>query len=265
MVTERGSPSGTATTMILTEIMKASTRWRRVSRLSKDPMKSPEAWAPYRIWQSIAINVIAAENMPTWPIFSAKSESFACRGVSSAYCTRVFLKIPYWLCSPTAKTIILPVPSRTLELEIMKGLHFSPAFQVGTPFLIPIGYPVIEDSSAIISWLSIRKPSTEMISPVYTIWTSPTKSSSTSMFSTLSPRTTLTFFFDAILLSFLNCCSLTQSFPEVTVTMITTATNIEAPYIHPCYHPSVATPKTRDTTDAKQRILSISSSKLATI
>lgn len=85
------------------------------------------------------------------------------------------------------------------------------------------------------------------------------------MFSTLSFLITLTFFLDAIAFNFLNCCYLTQSLPDVTVTMITTATKIDAPYIHPCYQPYVATPKIKDTTDATHNILNMSSSKLATI
>ena len=85
------------------------------------------------------------------------------------------------------------------------------------------------------------------------------------MFSTLSFLITLTFFLVAIAFNFLNCCYLTQSLPDVTVTMMTTATRIDAPYIHPCYQPYVATPKIKDTIDATHKILNMSSSKLATI
>ncbi len=50
---------------------------------------------------------------------------------------------------------------------------------------------------------------------------------------------------------------------EVTLTMMTTASKIEAPSSQPSAKPSVAIPNTRETTAEAHKILSISSSKFS--
>lgn len=52
---------------------------------------------------------------------------------------------------------------------------------------------------------------------------------------------------------------------EVTETIITTANKIDAPSSQPSFKPSVAIPRTRETTAEAHKILSISSSKFSRI
>jgi hypothetical protein len=60
-----------------------------------------------------------------------------------------------------------PVPSLTLDPEIRKELpFFNYPLSENANFLIPSGYPVIADSSAIMLWLSTTTPSTDIIYPV---------------------------------------------------------------------------------------------------
>ena len=113
-------------------------------------------------------NVAKAEYIPTLPIWSAKMVNFCWRGVSYYSDWRTSFSFPYCECTPVAKTIIAPVPSKTLDPEIKNELAFlwSLWLKSGTIFLIPSGSPVIADSSATMLWLSTTKPSTEIIYPV---------------------------------------------------------------------------------------------------
>lgn len=81
MVTARGSPYGTATTMILTETIKASTRWCKNVRENRASTKSSYLVKPLIRWPSIHINVAKAAYIPTFPICSAKTDNFIWRGV----------------------------------------------------------------------------------------------------------------------------------------------------------------------------------------
>lgn len=81
MVTARGSPSGTATTMILTETMKASTKWCKNVRENRAATKSSYLVKPLTIWPSIHTNVAKAAYIPTFPICSAKTDNFIWSGV----------------------------------------------------------------------------------------------------------------------------------------------------------------------------------------
>lgn len=179
IVTANGRPSGTATTMMLTAMMNASTNSWRVSNLKRVLTNYPEANAPYKIWPNMQIKVAPAETIPTWPICSAKTVNFCWSGVYYYSDWRTSFSFPYWEWTPVAKTIIAPVPSKIFDPEIRKELPFLCylLLKSGTNFLIPSGSPVIADSSATMLWLSTTNPSTEIIYPVSTNWISPTNMS----------------------------------------------------------------------------------------
>lgn len=81
MVTARGSPYGTATTIILTETIKASTRWCKNTIEKSAETKSSYLVNPWIRCPSIQTNVAKAAYIPTLPICSAKTDNFIWRGV----------------------------------------------------------------------------------------------------------------------------------------------------------------------------------------
>lgn len=123
-MTANGSPSGTATTIMLTAIINASTNSWSVYNLIRVLTNYWESYAPYKICPHMQINVAPAEIIPTWPICSAKIVNFCWRGVSYYSDWRTSFSFPYCEFTPVANTIIAPVPYKTFDPEIKNELAF---------------------------------------------------------------------------------------------------------------------------------------------
>lgn len=95
---------------------------------------------------NIQTNVAKDAYIPTFPICSAKWDSFCWSGVSSYADCKAALSIPYCDLLPTAKTSIDPLPSRIFEPDIKNGSTPSSfVYYLGTLFLSYIFSPVIAD------------------------------------------------------------------------------------------------------------------------
>jgi len=96
---------------------------------------------------------MAASAIPTFPIKLAKSSSFNYRGVGSDASYKVILIFPLTLCSPTAHTTTLPIPSIIFVPEIKKQVSFllSASLMFKTAFSYKSLSPVNIDSSQKIS------------------------------------------------------------------------------------------------------------------
>lgn len=96
----------------------------------------------------IATKVPIAQYIPKLPISSAKTANFYYNGVSSDGTSNIIFSFPHWVFFPTAKTIIVPVPSIIFEPEIKKQFKFSSSKVFGGILRIGSLSPVTEDSSA---------------------------------------------------------------------------------------------------------------------
>jgi hypothetical protein len=106
MVTAKGRPSGTATTITVIAIMKASSTALRFS-IEKN---CPSGFLQISIISLItkARNVAKATDIPMIPIKLEIASSLIYRGVSSLSISNAFSAIPDLVRSPTATTIARP-------------------------------------------------------------------------------------------------------------------------------------------------------------
>ena len=132
--------------------------------------------------------MVAPAPIPNHPIYSAITSNFSSKGVLlfSWALSTVLLIIPFWLWSPTAKTIAYPVPSIHLLPLIIKGegTLLLLLFSIISRHLSYFSFfkaslsPVNELSSIFIPFPSISNKSAGKISPIIILIKSPTKISS---------------------------------------------------------------------------------------
>eukprot|EP00732_Lithocolla_globosa_P001644 Lithocolla_globosa_v1_NODE_856_length_3177_cov_20.386611.p2 type:complete len:145 gc:universal NODE_856_length_3177_cov_20.386611:2143-2577(+) len=127
-------------------------------------------YTKYLINRITSITIAAAS--PSLPMFSARSPSFTCSGVSSLSVRKPIMVFPLKEFSPTAITIICPKPSNTLVPDSRNGSSES-------PFLMASLSPVIPLSSHLMLCPSKNTPSAHRMSPVSTYTISPTTISTT--------------------------------------------------------------------------------------
>mmetsp|Transcript_12190 Transcript_12190/g.19868 ORF Transcript_12190/g.19868 Transcript_12190/m.19868 type:complete len:203 (-) Transcript_12190:544-1152(-) len=182
MVTARGSPSGMATTTMVTAMMKA---W----------ITPLEIWPPVglscstQIMAISAAKVSAANTVPMYPMSWAMRSSLSCSGVFTGSETSLARILPHWLCAPTAITNMCTSGWRprsvSVEEEMRKG---SPA--AAAPFTRGSGSPVSEDSSAFTPSPSASRPSAGTPAPALSTTMSPTSRSSVLTMTSTPPRRT---------------------------------------------------------------------------
>lgn len=133
MVTARGRPSGTATTMMVMAKMK--------KRSGPD-----ENWASGKPLFSTIHRIISTTkqstptNRPTLPTACASTVNASWSGVLPASPTTIAIVRPHSECTPTAVTTMVPLPSCTWVPQRIQGL---PA----TVFLMGSDSPVSDASS----------------------------------------------------------------------------------------------------------------------
>lgn len=130
-VTERGRPSGIATTTtVIARIKKLMSSFRSVELFH----------FPSIIFYMVnltkrTIRIAMAENRPNFPISSATSYNLACRGVAyySSWVRRALI-FPIQDCSPTTNTMILPYPVSTLVPLRRMGEGISWEFSISSVY-----------------------------------------------------------------------------------------------------------------------------------
>src|SRR3989338_5603909 len=168
MVTASGSPSGTATTTIVTATTSASITACRCAHTHGFCATSA---TQYTISTT---NTAMATPRPPQPMFFAILSSDSCRGVGSRGKLASLSMVPHSESSPTAVTSMVPMPASVLQPHSM-----NPDTVPGG-FLAESDSPVIVDSSAVSSSPLISTPSPGTWSPVLSTTTSPTTTSSIS-------------------------------------------------------------------------------------
>ena len=215
-MTAIGNPSGIATTITVTAIMKAltitSTVWevkieipevkliivslRNKTQPIKIAIKYPKS--PIRFDNSFNcfLSGVKLASSPS----SSSSSLFPPLELSKA------LLAPSKVLSPTAATIIFPYPSTTWDPENTKGqVYFCPFCSNPLTFHIISDSPVTGDSSIPALASPKTNPSTLIISPILSFNTSPTRTSSIDISFSLPSRITSTFLSLVSLLNFKNC------------------------------------------------------------
>mmetsp|Transcript_69595 Transcript_69595/g.130976 ORF Transcript_69595/g.130976 Transcript_69595/m.130976 type:complete len:237 (+) Transcript_69595:92-802(+) len=220
MVTANGSPSGTATTTMVTPMMKALSI---SSSMPCPPLDSSRYHEAMR-----ATKVRTAAPMPTYPICSARVSSLSWRGVFTSSFSILARMLPHWLRSPTANTTIVPPPPVTSVPDSMKGSP-SPWWLLS----FSSDSPVSVASDTLMSELRRSTPSAGTLSPASSCTTSPTSRSVVDTSRTSPPRTTFTSTSSLMADKARNCCSLVKSLVAVTTATISTATMIATPSTQP--------------------------------
>ncbi|GAM26530.1 hypothetical protein SAMD00019534_097050, partial [Acytostelium subglobosum LB1] len=144
MVTAKGRPSGTATTMIV----MAPITMVVTSLAASFGMSLLSTLISMKYLGMMMSNNRTAAVIPNFPMLPARWASFFWSGVSSDSTRRDIMVLPLKELTPTAVTIILPKPSRTWLPEMKNGSWPS------LPFLIGLDSPVMDDSSQEIEWPS---------------------------------------------------------------------------------------------------------------
>mmetsp|Transcript_6481 Transcript_6481/g.13006 ORF Transcript_6481/g.13006 Transcript_6481/m.13006 type:complete len:353 (-) Transcript_6481:418-1476(-) len=204
MVTARGRPSGTATTTMVTAIMKAS----------RTAANQPSSWegSSSLFIQRIPIRarkVAPAAAIPMYPIIAAISSSFSCKGVWVCSVSSLALILPHCEFLPVAMTSMHPLPSTTLHPESAKGSTLDER-SWRTCFSTPSGSPVRLLSSTVTppASLETRIPSAGILSPGSSIIMSPTTTSFEDISTVRPSLNALTSLAEMLTSSsFLNCCS----------------------------------------------------------
>mmetsp|Transcript_8941 Transcript_8941/g.29394 ORF Transcript_8941/g.29394 Transcript_8941/m.29394 type:complete len:257 (-) Transcript_8941:1175-1945(-) len=137
MVTASGSPSGTATTTMVTASKK---KWSTSFHGATSDGK-PLFFAIHAPVSEMKQHRATAN--PTYPILLARSPSFSCSGVSSCSLTTSASVWPHSECSPTATMRTTPDPSVTCVPERQNCSD--------SPFLIGSDSPVSDASSTTMS------------------------------------------------------------------------------------------------------------------
>mmetsp|Transcript_254 Transcript_254/g.809 ORF Transcript_254/g.809 Transcript_254/m.809 type:complete len:579 (+) Transcript_254:2008-3744(+) len=172
-----GSPSGIATTTMVTEFMRNS----RIFNPSH-----PLPFAPFMIQRIIdARNVKTAAPMPKLPMVTTNTSSRSCNGVLPGSTMSVFKITPHCDRPPTHVTIIRPLPS---EIDVPESINGS----LSVSFPMSIGSPVIAASLALNFMPSTKMPSAGTLSPATSSTRSPTRTSPAVTACTSPPRTTFT-------------------------------------------------------------------------
>lgn len=123
IVTAKGNPSGTATTIIVTPIMKNLSILYKQSICQNYSQKVRSSFVPYSMNNRTnrMMNVNIATTTPTLPIVSATASNFTYKGVGVLSLSPNFFISFCTVLSPTYKTNITPVPSLTFVPDIKNG------------------------------------------------------------------------------------------------------------------------------------------------
>ena len=151
MVTASGSPSGTATTMIVTAKMK-----KRSGPSANCATGNPRFSTHQRI--SSTTKQTTPTPRPTLPTACASTVSACCSGVSPASPTTSAIVRPHSEWTPTAETSIEPLPSLTCVPQRTQG-------SLSADFLMGSDSPVSEASSMTSPWEASTTPSAATLSP----------------------------------------------------------------------------------------------------
>mmetsp|Transcript_6400 Transcript_6400/g.5708 ORF Transcript_6400/g.5708 Transcript_6400/m.5708 type:complete len:236 (-) Transcript_6400:507-1214(-) len=177
MVTARGRPSGTATTITVMAIIRKETKAERVSMWRSSAVSS-RAVEMMR-FTVMAMKVRMATYTPIFPISLAMVSNLAWRGVSSSSMFNFSSAMPDLVLVPTARIKATPWPDTIKVLARRKGTGLcSKLLSVRGVFSSCSGSPVRPLSSAATSVPSNRMQSAGTLIPCSSLMTSPTIKSS---------------------------------------------------------------------------------------
>eukprot|EP00659_Diplonema_papillatum_P004087 gene4086-biopygen4022 len=223
IVTESGSPSGTATTTIATAVVSISQYFMNENDVASCQSRNVSRAASTK-------NVAAAAARPNLPMVSARPSSFSCSGVGF-FAARVAIAMwPRKEVAPTATTRAEQDPSTRDVPEIKKG---SCSGDLMTSSVSPVTSLSSKTTRVSVSDPS-RRQSASICSPCCRCSWSPTTTSDDGIECACRPRVTVTFLTVwAKCSSSANFFCFWKSFTAVTTTTMATDTRIAAPSIQP--------------------------------